>query len=178
MTVPEQHAGLALVNLGLGWDPEARRFLGGKKDIDLNAAALLFAGNVLVDTVYHEQLLSQCGAVRLLGDSVTGEGDGDDEVITVDLTRLADGVTTVIFLVTSYSGQSFEQIGNAFCRVLDGMTGVEISRYHLDNGPDRTGFVVGKLVGTPTGWGFQPLGVAIEANHPAEAISQLGPYLY
>ncbi|MEV0709070.1 TerD family protein [Nocardia aurea] len=170
--------GLAWVTMGLGWDPETRRWLaGGRPDIDLNAAALMFEGDILVDTVYHDQLISQDGAVRLLADSVTGEEPGDDEVLTVDLTRLSPTITTIIYLVTSYAGQSFEQIENAFCRFVDGVNDIEFARYILDNGPNRTGFVPGKLVLTARGWQYQPIGVAIEANHPVEAIPQLAPYL-
>ncbi|MET7771244.1 TerD family protein [Nocardia sp. NPDC005366] len=170
--------GLAWVTMGLGWDPDTGRWLaGGRPDIDLNAAALLFEGDVLIDAVYHEQLMSQDGSVRLLADNVTGEGPGDDEVLTVDLTRISPNATTVVFLVTSYAGQSFEQIDNAFCRFVDGVNDVEFARYILDNGPDRTGFVPGKLVRTTLGWQYQPIGVAIEANHPVEAIPQLAPFL-
>ncbi|MEV0295217.1 TerD family protein [Nocardia sp. NPDC050710] len=175
----EGDTGLAFVTMGLGWDPVGGRWLGGgKPDIDLNAAAVLFAGESLVDVVYHEQLMSEDGSVRLLGDSTTGAGEGDDEVITVDLTRLTPTVTAVIFIVTSYSGQPFEQIGNAFCRLVDGMNGIEFARYELDGGHGATGFVMGTLTRSPRGlWQYRPIAETMQAKHPVEAVPQLAPYL-
>lgn len=174
----ENEEGFAFVTMGLGWDPEALRWLGGKPDIDLNAAALLFTGDSIADVVYHEQLASQDGAVRLLGDNTTGEGEGDDELITVDLTRLPPTVTTVFFVVTSYTGQPFGQIQNAFCRLIDGMSNTEFARYELDGGRGSTGFVMGKLFRSAQGlWLYQPIAETIQAKHPVEAVHQLAPYL-
>ncbi|MCP2274907.1 tellurium resistance protein TerZ [Nocardia amikacinitolerans] len=178
--VPNAGGGsLALVTMGVGWDPAAkRRWLPGKAaDIDLNAAALLFANDAILDVVYHEQLMSQDGAVRHLGDSTTGEDDGDDELITMDLTRIAPQVTTVILLVTCYTGQTFEQIDNAFCRVIDGMTETEIARYNLSKIHAHTGFLAGKLVRTQEGWEYRSIDEEIQAEHPVEAVPQLAPFL-
>ncbi|MBH0775849.1 tellurium resistance TerZ family protein [Nocardia sp. NEAU-351] len=166
----------ALVAFGLGWDPVKRKLFGDKRDIDLNAAALLFDRTALVDVVFHEQLLSKDGSVRLLGDNLTGEGDGDDEIISVDLTRVAPGVTTILFLVTSYSGQSFDRIGNAFCRVVDSTTGSELSRKTLAH-DGSTGFIAGKLTRAQQNWAYEVIGTPIEAQHPVEAIGALAPYL-
>lgn len=165
------------VEMGLGWDPARRRLFGGRAaEIDLNAAALLFSGSDIVDVVYHEQLTSRDGSVRHHGDSVTGEGKGDDEVITVDLTRISPQVTAVIFLVTSYSGQSFEQIDNAFCHLVDGVNGIELARYELDGG-EHTGFVMGRLFSALGEWQYEPIGAAIFAGHPVEAVSQVIRFL-
>ncbi|WP_329408193.1 tellurium resistance TerZ family protein [Nocardia vinacea] len=172
-------AGLDYVRMALGWDPvRPRRWFGRPhKDIDLNAAALLFTEDRIIDVVYHEQLSSADGSVRHFGDSTTGRGKGDNEIITVDLTRLPSPITTVIFIVTCYSGQTFEQIDNAFCRVVDAVSGTEITRYDLRGGGSHTGLVMGKLVHTDAVWRFHTIGAAIHAQHPVEAISQLGAFV-
>ncbi|NNH71741.1 TerD family protein [Nocardia uniformis] len=173
----ETGAPLNFVGMALGWDPAQRRRFGGRvQNIDLNAAALLFSGADIVDVVYHEQLSSRDGSVRHHGDSVTGEGTGDVEVITVDLTRMASQVTTVIFLVTSYGGQTFEQIDNAFCRLFDGASSTEIARYNLDRG-EHTGFVMGRLFTADAEWHYEPIGAAIFAGHPVEAVTQVSQFL-
>lgn len=172
-------AQLDYVTMALGWDPvrQARWFKSRRKDIDLNAAALLFAGTQITDVVYHEQLASRDGSVRHLGDSTTGEGKGDDEVITVDLTRLPADVTTVIFLVTCYTGQTFQHIENAFCRLVDGRSNTEIARYDLSGGGAHTGWVMGKVSRSHRGWQFQSIGAAIQSQHPVEAVPQLTTFL-
>ncbi|MGW0245153.1 TerD family protein [Nocardia goodfellowii] len=178
MSTAEASQGLAFVTMALGWDPAQGRWLeGGRPDIDLNAAALMFSGENIADVVYHEQLMSQDGSVRLLGDNTTGEGEGDLEVITVDLTRLPDHLTTIFFIVTSYSGQPFGQIDNAFCRMVDAMADVEFARYELDGGRGATSFVLGKLIRTEQGWVYQEIGVNLPAKHPVEAVPQLAPFL-
>lgn len=175
----ERGPALNHVTMALGWDPvRTRRWLRSRSaDIDLNAAALLFATDQIVDLVYHEQLISRDGSVRHLGDSTTGEGKGDNEIITVDLTRLPPEVTTVVFTVTSYSGQSFDQIENAFCRLVDGVSGTEIARYDLTGGGAHTGLVMGKMFRTDGVWQFDAIGEAIHAQHPVEAIPQLRAFL-
>ncbi|MFC8531766.1 TerD family protein [Nocardia sp. NPDC057227] len=170
---------LRFVTMGLGWDPVRDGVWSGgyRREIDLNAAALLYAGDRLTDVVYHEQLLSQDGAVRLLGDNLTGHGAGDDEVITIDLTRSSPRITSVLLLVTSYSGQAFDVIENGFCRLVDGLTRREVSRFALPAGPDHTGFVLGRLHRDDGNWQFHVIGVAIPARHPAEAVPHLEQFL-
>ncbi|WP_330230049.1 tellurium resistance TerZ family protein [Nocardia sp. NBC_00508] len=167
------------VTMALGWDPATRpRWFGRhRKDIDLNAAALLFAADRLVDVVYHEQLSSTDGAVRLHGDSLTGEDEGDDEIITLDLTRIPAEVTTVLFLITCYTGQTFEQIANAYCRLIDSAAGTQIARYDLTGGGDHTGLVLGRVRRTDGLWRFDAVGKGVQARHPVEAIPLLGAYV-
>ncbi|WP_107655495.1 TerD family protein [Nocardia suismassiliense] len=171
----DNRGGLDYVSMALGWDPvpQSRWLAGGAKEIDLNASALLYAENNIVDVVYHEQLMSRDGSVRHLGDSTTGEGNGDNEIITVDLTRMAPEVTGVLFLVTCYTGQSFDQIENAFCRIVDGVSDVEIARYDLSSAGSYTGLILGKLTRSGNAWQFDAIGEGISARHPAEAVSQL-----
>ncbi|WP_228780985.1 TerD family protein [Nocardia cyriacigeorgica] len=165
---------LEFVTMALGWDPAPGRFDPGRAvaDIDLNASAFLFSDQVLVDVVFHEQLTSKDGAVRHLGDSTTGQGDGDNEVIVADLGRLPGDVTSIVYVVTSYTGQSFDHIANPFCRVVDGVTGAEI--VHIDLGHHaHTGFVVGAVARHDGIWRLHPIGKTIPARHPSEAVPHL-----
>lgn len=181
MTRAVSHPGnraLTHVTMGLGWDPVRPGMFGRPgKDVDLNAAALSFAGTRFVDVAYHEQLTSRDGAIRHLGDSVTGDGDGDNEVIAVDLTRLHPDVTTVMFIVTCYTGQRFDQIENGFCRVTDNVTGTELVRIDLASARSHTGIVLGKLCRRQQDWDFAAIGEPIWAQHIVHAIPQLAGYL-
>ncbi|MGW4635708.1 TerD family protein [Nocardia sp. NPDC004415] len=173
------HGSLAHVTVGLGWDPARRGGLFGRRavEIDLNAAALAFAGERLTDVAFHEQLNSRDGAMRHLGDSVTGDGDGDNEVIVVDLTRIGAEITSVVFVVTCYSGQGLDQISNGFCHVTDNVTGAELARVDLSTARTHTGLILGKLHRGRGGWAFTWIGEAIWAQHVVNAIPQLTGHL-
>ncbi|MFG2444987.1 TerD family protein [Nocardia fluminea] len=179
MTGPvPRRGGLTHVTMGLGWDPVRPNMFGRRgKDVDLNAAALMFAGTRFVDVAYHEQLTSRDGAVRHLGDSVTGDGDGDNEVIVADLTRLHPDVTTIVFIVTCYTGQRFDHVENGFCRVTDNVDGSELIRMRLDSAGSHTGIVLGKLRRPHQDWDFTAIGEPIWAQHIVQAIPQLAGYL-
>lgn len=129
----KKEGGVALttIRMGLGWDPVRNRGMFGNRtpDIDLDASAVLFADQHLVDVCYFGQLASKDGSIRHQGDNLTGEGEGDDEVINVDLTRIPPHVTTVMFIVTSYKGHTFDKLSNAFCRLVDSTTNAELARY-------------------------------------------------
>lgn len=171
---------LDMVRLGLGWDPVPGHKLAGgaATPADLDAAALLFDHNHhLLDVVYFAQLSSNDGSVRHLGDSMTGEGGGENEVITVDLSRIHPQVATVILVVTSYHGHSFDSIANAFCRLVDASTGAELAHLDLHGGGPHTGMVMAKLYLAATGWKMQAIGEPVYATHPGEAVHQLTHHL-
>ena len=116
--------GLTSISLGLGWDPvKAQRLLlkmlgGGGNDIDLDASCILLDGDMnSVDLVWFRQLASRDGAIEHSGDNLTGEGDGDDETIHVDLQRLPGTIQHLVFTVNSFRGQTFDQVENAYCRI-------------------------------------------------------------
>ncbi|WP_069159688.1 TerD family protein [Nocardia altamirensis] len=172
---------LEQVAMAVGWDAaaiwsEVDGTINAERRVDLNSAAVLFAGDQLVDAVYHEQLGSRDAAISHSGDSPTGEGRGDNEVISLELAQIDPQVTSVILLVTSYSGQSLAQIDNVYYRLLDTMTGTEIARCAIGNGP-HTGVVLGKLVRAQPCWHFVGIGAGLYAHHVAEAVPQLAPYL-
>jgi len=154
---------LTRVTMGLGWDVAKKKGLfgflgGGGDDIDLDASCLLFAGRQLADQVWFRQLRSKDGAVTHSGDNLTGAGDGDDETITVDLSRLPASVTALVFTVNSFRGDTFDRIDNAFCRLVDATTGQEMARYDLTGAGSHTGQVMAQLVRQGAGWEMKALG--------------------
>jgi tellurium resistance protein TerZ len=158
--------GLTEVTMGLGWDvARPKGFLKkmlAPKTIDLDASCLLFdAGGELVDQVWFQQLDSKDGSVHHTGDNLTGEGEGDDESIEVDLTRVPARVQTLVFVVNSFTGQDFTQIENAFCRLVDRATGQEVARYELSSQGPHTAQVMTKVFrpsGTGGSWTMEAIG--------------------
>ena len=153
---------LSQVRMGLGWDAMRKKGLFGSRaqSIDLDASALLFdASGTLVDQVWFQQLRSQDGSVQHTGDNRTGAGEGDDESIRVDLSRVPPAVTTLVFTVNSFTGQDFSQIENAFCRLIDESTETEIARYDLTGTGPHTAQIMAKVAREGTGWSMTAIGV-------------------
>ncbi|MEN0128988.1 MAG: TerD family protein [Brevundimonas sp.] len=155
--------GLSRVRMGLGWDAQKVKGLFGKvkeKSIDLDASALLFdASGTLRDQVWFSQLRSKDGALQHLGDNRTGAGDGDDESILVDLGAVHPEITQLVFVVNSYSGESFSQIENAFCRLIDSSNEQEVARYDLTGSGAHTAQIMAKVSRSGAGWTMTALGV-------------------
>lgn len=156
---------LAKIAMGLGWDVRkagglfGRLLGGGGGDIDLDASCLMFDGNNrMVDQVWFRQLKSNDGSIVHSGDNLTGAGDGDDETISVDLTRLPATVQALVFTVNSFRGDSFERIDNAYCRVVDTSIGKELVRYDLTGSGPHTGQVMARLKRSAAGWEFKAIG--------------------
>uniref|UniRef100_UPI0024540B44 TerD family protein n=1 Tax=Nocardia abscessus TaxID=120957 RepID=UPI0024540B44 len=179
VTLRKEGAALTFVKMGLGWDPVRSRGMFGSRtvDIDLDASVILFADMNPVDVAYYGQLTSKDGSIRHQGDNLTGEGEGDDEMILVDLTRIPVHVTTLVFIVTSYKGHTFEQVQNAFCRLVDGTNNGELARYTLAGGMPFTAMAMSKLYRVGNDWKLQALGEGFQAKHPGEAVPQLGRFL-
>ena len=146
------------VVLGLGWDA-ARGWFGLAPAIDLDASCMLLdrAGRVK-DAVWFRQLRSREGAVLHSGDNLTGHGEGDDEQIRVKLSRVPAGVEALVFTVTSYRGQPFTRVRNAFCRLLDARTHREIARYDLAAQGPHTALIMARLERSPAGWRLVAIG--------------------
>ncbi|TRW86223.1 TerD family protein [Mycolicibacterium sp. 018/SC-01/001] len=173
-------AALTRVRMGLGWDPLKQRGLFGSRsaEIDLDASAVLFAGHELIDVCYYGQLTSRDGSIKHLGDNLTGEGEGDDETITVDLSRVPSHVTSILFIVTSYRGHTFDQLSNAFCRLIDASSTAELARYTLQgSGMRYTAMVMAKMFRLDGDWKLQAIGEGMHAKHPGEAAPQLARFL-
>ncbi len=142
---------LSSVRMGLGWQAAPRKGflarLAGSREIDLDASALLFAGREPVDVVFFQHLTSDDGSVRHTGDNLTGGAGagGDDEMILVDLGQVPDRVDQIVFTVNSFTGQTFAEVENAFCRLVDETTGQELARYTLSGGGTHTAQSMAKL---------------------------------
>ena len=150
--------------IGLGWD--TNKYDGGH-DFDLDAAAFLLGANGKVnsddDFVFYNNLKHKSGSVEHMGDNLTGEGEGDDEEIKVDLTKVPANVEKIDFTVTIYDAESrrqtFGQVSNAYIRVVDDTNGREIIRYDL--GEDfsvETAVVVGEIYRNKGEWKFNAIG--------------------
>ena len=150
--------------IGLGWD--VNKYDGGH-DFDLDAAAFLLGANGKVnsddDFVFYNNLKHKSGSVEHMGDNLTGEGEGDDEEIKVDLSLVPSNVDKIDFTVTIYDAearrQTFGQVSNAYIRVVDDLTGKEIIRYDL--GEDfsvETAVVVGEIYRNRGEWKFNAIG--------------------
>lgn len=136
---------LTRVRMGLGWDPAQYG-----KSIDLDASCILFdARGKDVDKVWFMSKKGAKGAVRHSGDNLTGQGEGDDETIFVDLGGLPQNIVTLVFTVNSFQGQSFMEIRNAFCRLIDDITGQELVRFDLSDSKPATGLVMCKVQREP-----------------------------
>ena len=154
---------LTRVRMGLGWDAAQKRGLFGRmksQSIDLDASALLFdAKGRLVDQVWFQQLRSRDGSVQHTGDNLTGEGEGDDESIVVDLPRVPAHVSQIVFVVNSFTGQDFSQITNAFCRLVDSTANdAELARYDLSGSGTHNSQVMAKLSRDGGAWSMTAIG--------------------
>lgn len=155
---------LGLVRMGLGWRAAQRKGFLAKllaaQEIDLDASAVLFAGERPVDVVFFQHLTSNDGSVRHSGDNLTGgAGDAtDDESITVDLARVPAEVDQILFTVNSFTGQTFQEVENAFCRLVDAQTGAELARYTLTGGGPYTAQIMAKVQRTAAGWQMAAIG--------------------
>lgn len=155
--------GLAAVTVGLGWD--ARTTDGQAFDLDASAIACDAAGKVLSDKhfVFFNNLTVPDGTVEHTGDNLTGEGEGDDEQIKVNLASVAPDIDKVVFPVSIYNaesgGQSFGQVRNAFIRVVNQSDGVELARYDLsEDASTETAMVFGELYRSGPEWKFRAVG--------------------
>jgi tellurium resistance protein TerD len=155
--------GLTSVVVGLGWD--LRTTTGADFDLDSSALLLDAGGKVPTDQhfVFFNNLASPEGSVQHLGDNLTGEGEGDDEQIKVDLSSVPSDVDKIVFPVSIYDaearGQSFGQVRNAFIRVVNSDGGGEIARYDLsEDASTETAMVFGELYRNGAEWKFRAVG--------------------
>lgn len=162
--------GLKNIMVGLGWDVNA--FDSGA-DFDLDAAAFMVGANGKCPTekefVFYGNLAHISEAVKHMGDNLTGEGEGDDEQIQIDLSKVPDNIQRIAFTVTIYDAevrhQNFGQVSNAYIHLLDEANNRELIRYDL--GEDfsiETAVVVGELYRNNGEWKFNAIGSGFQGG--------------
>ncbi|MFI5533184.1 TerD family protein [Kitasatospora sp. NPDC051853] len=165
---------LSAVRMGLGWEPA-----GQGRSIDLDASCIAFdAKRNKVETAWFMKLSVFDGAIAHSGDSLTGEGAGDDESITVHLDGLPAEVCGLVFVVNSFSGQKFTDVKNAYCRLLDAGSGQELVRFDLTTSEASTGVVMCKLVRQYSGeWVMTAIGEYVDAKTARAMVKPAGAML-
>ncbi|MFJ5043778.1 TerD family protein [Streptomyces sp. NPDC088719] len=152
---------LSRVRMGLGWEPAFRG-----KDIDLDASVIAYGPNRNhLDSCYFGKLTILNGAIKHSGDNLTGEGAGDDEVIMVDLGRIPAEATGLVFTVNSFTGQKFNEVAKAYCRLIDDASGEELVRFDLTGAEPQTGVMMAKLIKQFTGeWEMTAMGEFVKSR--------------
>jgi tellurium resistance protein TerD len=163
VSLTKQAPGLSAVVVGLGWDE--RTTSGQAYDLDASALMLNAAGRILSDQhfVFFNNLTSPDGSVEHTGDNLTGSGEGDDEQIKVDLSRVPAEVDRIVFPVSIYEAdsrrQNFGQVRNAFIRVVNQADGAELTRYDLsEDASSETAMIFGELYRHAGDWKFRAVG--------------------
>lgn len=145
---------LRRVAMGLGWDPA-----DSGRSIDLDASAIVIgAKGKKTDAIWFMSKSGCNGAIVHSGDNLTGQGEGDDETITVDLGALSADEQAVVFVVNSFRGQRFTEVRRAYCRLLDLDTGAELVRFDLTESEPRTGVVMSVLRRSGPAWEMTAIG--------------------
>lgn len=164
VSLTKGNPGLTKVVVGLGWDVNAFD-TGGSFDLDAAAFMLTDSGKVSCqnDFIYYGNLTHPSGSVQHQGDNLTGVGEGDDEQIRIDLSKVPANITKIAFTVTIYDAearhQNFGQVNNAFVRIYNEANGEELLRYDL--GEDfsiETAAVFGELYKHGDEWKFNAIG--------------------
>ncbi len=170
VSLTKDNAGLAKVVVGLGWDEVKQKraglFAPKPAPIDCDASAIMLKNGRLCansDIVYFGNLRHASGTVQHMGDNLTGAGDGDDEQIVVDLSRVPADYDKIIMVVNIYQAvqrrQDFGMIQNAFIRLVDNRTGAEMCRYNLtENYAGMTSMIFGELYRHNGEWKFNAIG--------------------
>lgn len=184
---------LTNLTVGLGWDPVASGgsrggFLGSlfgggssNANIDCDASVLLLGENGKIqsnkDVIYFGNLKSSDHSVTHTGDNLTGDGDGDDEQIQIDLTKVSPSVHKILFVVNIYDAQKrnqhFGMIQNAFIRIVNRSSNQEMIRYNLtDDYSGSTCLVVGEIYRHGTDWKFAAIGNGITVTGLKEVVEK------
>jgi len=163
VSLSKEAPGLTAVLVGLGWD--ARTTTGTDFDLDASAIMVNADGTVISDKhfVFFNNTASPEGSVEHTGDNLTGEGDGDDEAIKVNLAGVPAEVDKVVFPVSIYEAESrsqgFGQVRNAFIRIVNQTGDAEIARYDLtEDASTETAMVFGELYRNGADWKFRAVG--------------------
>jgi len=173
---------LTQVVMGLGWDVVKKKgflgFGGSSPEVDLDASCVMFdTNNQPIDAIWFQQLRSKDGSILHTGDNRTGAGDGDDEQIIVDLTRVPPHVKTLMFVVNSFTGQNFSQIENAVCRLVNKSNNQEVARYTLSGQGSHTAQIMAKVYRHNDEWKMQAIGENASGRTFQELMPMMNAYL-
>jgi len=183
ISLKKEAPSLTRLMCGLGWDVIERSGIGSmfQTDFDLDASVLCLNENDKLkgnsNVVYFGNLSHQSGAITHLGDNLTGEGEGDDEQIIVDLPNIPSQISKLVFVVTIYDAvkrkQDFSQVENAFVRLVDLGNNQEIARYTL-SGNDyqgRTTMLLAEVYRYDDEWKMAAVGNGLELNGLQEVVN-------
>ncbi len=176
VNLSKEAPGLNKILVGLGWDSRATD--GAAFDLDASAFLVKADGKVRADNdfcFYNNKIVGE-GAVQHLGDNTTGVGDGDDEVIKVELSKVAADLDKVVFAVTIHEAdvrkQNFGQVNHAFIRVINEESGQEITRYDLsEDASIETAMIFGEIYRVGADWKFKAVGQGFAGGLGALAAS-------
>lgn len=163
VSLTKEAPGLTAITVGLGWD--ARVTDGAAFDLDASVFICGENGKVRSDAdfVYYNNMSALRGAVEHQGDNRTGDGDGDDEAVKIDLSKVPDDVKKLVFAVTIHEaetrGQNFGQVSNAYMRVLDDAGGAELAKYDLsEDASTETAMIFGEIYRHNGEWKMKAIG--------------------
>ena len=131
----------------------------------------------MLDAVWFAQLRSRDGSIKHSGDNLTGEGEGDDEKIHVDLTRVPPQVKSIVFTISSFRGQTFEKVENAFCRLVDDTNNTEIAKYNLSSQGNYTALIIARVYRHNGAWKMAALGETCNGKTIQDIVPSILPIL-
>jgi tellurium resistance protein TerZ len=157
---------LTKVFMGLGWDPAS-----GSADIDLDASCIcLDSSKQVVETIYFGNLRGANNSIIHSGDNLTGDGDGDDEVINVDLSKVPANIESLVFTINSFRGQTFNEVANCFARLVDSSNNQELCIFKLAEKGTNTGVIMCRIYRYNGQWKISAMGNAANGSTAADMI--------
>jgi stress response protein SCP2 len=190
ISLTKEENSLSKIMVGLGWDPVEKSgskglmgglFGGSQKNVDCDASLIMLDENNKMrnkqNLIYFGNLNSKCGSVKHMGDNLTGDGEGDDEQIMIDLSRVPTDIHKLVFVVNIYAcvkrKQHFGMIQNAFIRIINTANTKEIVRFNLtDNYAGKTSLFVGEIYRHGSEWKFAATGEGDNATGLNEIINR------
>lgn len=170
INLSKEAPGMKNAGIGLGWDTNQTDTGAG---FDLDASVFMLGSNGKISNdkyfVFYNNATSPDSSVKHLGDSLTGEGSGDDETIQIDLSKVDASVQEIVFVVTIHEAetrkQNFGQVRNSFIRIYDNATEKQVAKYELDEDfSTETAIEFGKLYKKDGEWRFQAVGQGYKAG--------------
>ncbi|MCY6370076.1 TerD family protein [Clostridium ganghwense] len=189
ISLTKDNNGLSKIMVGLGWDPAEHKgkgllgslFGGSSPEIDCDASVFMLDANDKIrskdEIVYFGNLTHKSQSVCHMGDNLTGDGDGDDEQIRVELAKVPQDIAKLVFVVNIYDcikrNQHFGMIKNAFIRIVNLSNNQEMLRYNLtDDYANKTALLVGEIYRHGSEWKFAAVGQGDSSKNIAEMVNR------